>query len=318
MTAQLARTAATAPRKAPSSAAPIGIALASAAAFSTSGPFAKSLLNTGWSPAAAVTARIALAALVLAIPTARALRGRWHLLRSRLPIIAIYGLTGVAGCQLAYFNAIEHLSVGVALLLEYLSPVLLIGLFWVRHRRSPGRLTLAGAALCIGGLVLVLDVFNGVHISLVGVAWGLGAAVCSAAYFLLSSRADEDFPPIALAGTGMVVGALFLVALGAVGVTPMHATTSDVVFAGRQVSFLLPLLGISVLAAAFAYAAGVVSARLLGARVASFVALAEVLFAVLFAWLLLGQLPLPVQLAGGALIVVGVVLVRSAEVQLAD
>ena len=38
--------------------------------------------------------------------------------------------------------------------------------------------------------------------------------------------------------------------------------------------------------------------------------MAEVLFAVLFAWLPLGQLPSPVQFLGGAFILAGIVLVR--------
>ena len=63
-------------------------------------------------------------------------------------------------------------------------------------------------------------------------------------------------------------------------------------------------------AAALAYLLGTVAARRLGSTVASFVGLTEVLFAVLFAWLLLGELPAPVQLAGGVLIIVGVVAVR--------
>ncbi len=309
---------ATVPARRTSPTAAVGIALLSAAAFATSGPFAKALMDAGWSPSAAVTARIGIAALVLAYPTLRALRGRWHLLRSRWPIITLYGLTGVAGCQLAYFYAVQYVSVGVALLLEYLSPLLIIGLFWIRYRRSPGHMTLTGAALCMGGLVLVLDLVGGARISVLGVVWGLGAACCSACYFLISGRADEDLPPIALAGAGMAVATVVLGTLGLIGLTPMRASTADVVLAGHHTSVFVPVLWIAVVSAAFAYVAGVVGARRLGARVASFVALSEVIFAVLFAWALLGQMPLPVQLAGGALIVAGVVLVKMAPDHLAD
>ena len=59
-----------------------------------------------------------------------------------------------------------------------------------------------------------------------------------------------------------------------------------------------------------AYVAGILGARLLGAGVASFVGLTEVLFAVLFAWMLLGQTPRPPQLVGGLLVLAGIVLVR--------
>lgn len=290
------------------------IALISAAAFGASGPFGKSLFAGGWSPAAAVTARIGLAALALAIPTFLEMRGQWHLLRRNVSTVLLYGMTGVAGCQLFYFIAVDHLSVGVALLLEYLSPVLLVLFAWATTRRAPGPLTIAGAVFALGGLALVLNVFGGVQLDAIGVLFGLAAAVCSAAYFLVAAREHEDgLPPIALAGTGMAAGVIPLLLIGATGIMPMHATTHDVPFAGHQVSFLVPLLGVSLLSAAFAYVTGVVSARMLGSRLASFMALAEVLFAVVFAWLLLGELPLPIQLLGGALIVVGVILVRLSE-----
>ena len=64
--------------------------------------------------------------------------------------------------------------------------------------------------------------------------------------------------------------------------------------------------------------AGIAAARMLGAKLASFVGLTEVLFAVLFAWLLLGQLPTVMQLVGGVLIVAGVALVRIDELRTPD
>ncbi|WP_071606255.1 EamA family transporter [Luteipulveratus halotolerans] len=301
-------------RRTPPTRLAFALALVSAAAFGTSGPFGKALFEGGWTPAAAVTARIGIAALVLAVPTYLELRGRWHLLRKNLGIVLLYGMTGVAGCQLFYFVAVEHLSVGVALLLEYLSPVLLVGYTWLLTRRAPSRLTLAGAATAIAGLALVLNVFGDVQLDTVGVACGLAAAFCSAAYFVVASHTHEDsLSPLALAGAGMAAGVLPLVAVGALGLLPFRASTDDVPFAGHEVSFVIPLLGIAVIAAAFAYVTGVVSARMLGSRLASFVALSEVLFAVLFAWWLLGELPLPVQLAGGVLIVAGVLLVKASE-----
>ena len=71
----------------------------------------------------------------------------------------------------------------------------------------------------------------------------------------------------------------------------------------------------SLLAAAIAYVAGIGAARMLGARMASFVGLTEVVFAMLFAWILLGELPTGVQLFGGVLIIAGVTLVRIDELR---
>ena len=68
-------------------------------------------------------------------------------------------------------------------------------------------------------------------------------------------------------------------------------------------------------AAAVTYATGIAATRLLGSKVASFLGLTEVLFSVVLSWLLVDQLPLPVQLAGGVLIVAGVVAVRYDELR---
>lgn len=80
-------------------------------------------------------------------------------------------------------------------------------------------------------------------------------------------------------------------------------------------SWLVPIAGLSLIAAVVAYLTGVAGARLLGARLSSFVGLTEVMFAVLIAWLVLGELPSAVQLLGGALIVAGVALVRVDELR---
>lgn len=296
-------------------AAGLGLALLSAATFGTSGSFAKSLTDAGWSPGAAVAIRIGVAALILAVPAVVAMRGRWSALRRSAGMVTVFGVVAVAGCQVFFFNAVQTLSVGVALLLEYLGTVLVVGWMWLRHGHRPRRLTVAGSGVAVVGLVLVLDLIGGSRLDLVGVLWGLGAAVGLATYFVLSSKGDADVPPVAVASAGMSIGAVTLLALGVIGVLPMHATFGTVDFAGYRTSWLVPVVGLSLVAAAIAYVTGIGAARILGARLASFVGLTEVVFAVLFAWLLLGELPTGVQLMGGVLIVAGVALVRIDELR---
>ncbi|WP_156384324.1 EamA family transporter [Marmoricola sp. Leaf446] len=295
------------------------VALVSAATFGTSGPFAKSLLETGWTPGSTVFLRIAGAALLLLVPTVRALSGRWHLLRGSWRQVLVYGAMAVALPQLAFFYAVDTLSVGVALLLEYLGLVLVVAWQALVRRRWPALPTLAGVVLAVGGLTLVLDLpslLRGgeVQISGIGVAWGLLAALGLASYFVMSGVSHDDaLPPLALAGSGLVVASVGFGVLGLLGVLPMTFRTDDVELAGAVLPWWVPVLELGAVAAATAYVTGIVAARLLGAKVASFVGLSEVLFAVLFAWLLLGQLPGLVQLAGGLLILAGVVVVRLEE-----
>ena len=292
------------------------LAVLSAATFGTSGTFASSLIRAGWSPAAAVLARIAVSALLLAVPALLQLRGRWVLLRKSAGKVAAFGLVAVAGCQLFYFNAIERMPVGVALLLEYLGAVLVVGWLWLRPGQRPRRLPVVGAVTAIAGLALVLNLAGSAHLDPIGVMWGLLAAIGLAIYFLLSAAEDaEPVPPIVMAWGGMCVGAVVLAALGWTGMLPMTARASDVEFLGHQVSWVVPVLGLSLVAAVIAYVAGIGAARRLGAKFASFAGMAEVLFAILFAWLLLGQLPSGVQFLGGVFILAGVTLVRIDELK---
>ncbi|WP_425865101.1 EamA family transporter [Arthrobacter sp. TWP1-1] len=290
-------------------------AFASAATFALSGSFAKSLFEAGWSPGAAVAIRIGGAAVVLLIPVVIISVRQWSSVKGSLLRIAVYGIVPIALCQLFYFNAVAHLSVGVALLLEYLSPVLLVGFAWLTTRIRPRLLTVLGAVCAMSGLVLVLDLAGSTQVSVEGILWGLAAAVCSAVFFIMSSRSNDNVPPILMAGGGMAVGAVLIFGLGLSGLMPLVFTTTDVVFAGNLVPWWVPVLGLVLITTVFAYVAGIIATRGLGSKVASFVALFEVLFAVLWAWILLGEMPRLIQLLGGLCIMGGVVMVRLDELR---
>jgi drug/metabolite transporter (DMT)-like permease len=307
----------------------LALALLSAATFGTSGTFGSALIEAGWSPAAAVTARISLSALLLTVPAVLQLRGRWALLRRDAVPVAMFGLIAVAGCQLFYFSAIQRLPVGVALLLEYLGVLLVVGWLWLRHGQRPRRRTVAGTVAALAGLALVLGVTGHVRIDPLGVMWGLLAAVGLAIYFLISAATGqaprtsrtgrgsqappEPLPPIAMTWAAMCTGTAALAVLGWTGLVPMTMHTGPVTVLNHQVSWVLPVVGLALISSVVPYVAGIGAARRLGAKLASFAGLAEVLFAILFAWLLLGQLPTAMQIVGGVFILAGVALVRLDE-----
>lgn len=290
----------------------LGLALLSAASFGTSGVFAKGLLNAGWSPAAAAVWRVSIGTLVLLPLASRALRGRRSLLHHHYKEILLFGVVAVAGCQLAYYLAVAQLSVAVALLLEYCGVVLVVAWPWLRQGQRPTRLTVMGAGVALVGLVLVLGIVGGsVQLNPIGVWWGLVAAVCMAAYFLVAAhQSDGGLPPVVLATGGLLVGAITLGVAGMLGLVDMHWTHNDVIFSGLSVPWWLSVIELGVLAAAVAYLSGVAAARRLGSTVASFVSLSEVLFTALWAWLLLAETPSLMQQIGGLAVLVGVFLVR--------
>ncbi|HEY4267370.1 MAG TPA: DMT family transporter [Galbitalea sp.] len=285
-------------------------ALGAAASFGLSGPFVKPLLDAGWSPGAATLVRTGGAAVVFAIPGAFALRGRWGVLLTNWRTILAFGIFGVLAAQVCYYSAIEHVSVGVALLVEYLAPVFLVLFAWARTRRHPGWFTIAGAIVALAGLVLVLNLAGSEAPSIVGIGWALIASLGACIYYVIAARQNDELPPIALAAAGMVVATITLILLGLVGVFDMRATFGSVHLLGASISWVVPALVIMALSTVAAYLFGLAGSVRLGTRIASFVGLTEVLFAVMFAWLLLGQLPAPIQFLGGALVIAGLVLVQ--------
>ncbi|WP_037496540.1 EamA family transporter [Solirubrobacter soli] len=291
----------------------LAFAVASAASFGLSGSLARGLLDAGWSAGAVVLARLAIGALVVAPLAFRALSGRWGALRTNAWFLLLFGAVPVAGAQFAYFSAVQRMDVGPALLIEYTAPAAVVVWLWLRNGERPGPLTVAGAGLAALGLVLVLDLLSGADLNPAGVAWALLAMVGCASYFVLAAKPRADLPPVALAGAGLASGALVLALLGVTGLLPMSATTASPVYAGDAWAWWVPLVGLGVVTAGLAYCTGIEASRRLGSRLSSFVALLEVVAGVTFAWLLLDQLPGAAQLAGGALIIAGVVVVKLGE-----
>jgi drug/metabolite transporter (DMT)-like permease len=196
-----------------------------------------------------------------------------------------------------------------------MAPVIIVLWLWAASRKRPRALTFGGTLLSLAGLVLVLDLTGTVKIDVIGVFWGIAAAVCLAMYFFITAKENDSLPPIVLASGGLLLGAAVMWIAAATGLLPMAFSTADTRLGPWITPWWVSMVGLVVLATVLAYVSGIMAARALGSKVASFVALTEVLFAVTWAWLLLGELPGVVQLLGGALIVGGVILVRLDELR---
>ncbi len=289
------------------------IAILSALLFSTSGILAKPLLEAGWTSGAAVLVRIGGAALVMLIPTVVLISRSPAAVRSNWRYLVAYGLFPIAGAQLGFYTAIRTLPVGIALLIEYLAPVYVVGWLWLRRGQRPGPLTVAGAVTSVVGLVLVLDPFSGQGVDPVGVAWAFGSSLCVVVYFLLSAQVADDLSPGLVIGVGMIVGCLALAAAGLVGLLPMAMSTGGATLDSVTMPWWGYVVALAVVSTVLPYVTGIMAVSRLGPRLGAFIALAEVVFAAILAWLLLGQSATFSQLVGGVLIIVGVILVKLGE-----
>ncbi|WP_236864477.1 EamA family transporter [Brevibacterium daeguense] len=285
-----------------------GLTLVSAFLFAAAGPVAKAMYATGWTPGSVVLLRLLGCAVLLALPTVLAMRGRWSEVRTHWRMLLVYGVVAMAGVQGLFFMAVEHLTVAVALLLEMTAPLMIVFWVWLRTKARPSLLTFIGMAVSMSGLVLVLDP-RGAQLHLGGVLMALGAAVCLCAYFLVGAKTDIQIPAVAMTGIGMGIGAGVILALWPTGLLDYEFRTADIALGEISVPWYVGVFLI-VMATGGAYLTGIAGIRLIGATVSSFVNLIEVPFSVVVAWLVLAELPVLMQLAGGVLVLGGVGFIK--------
>ncbi|WP_433873492.1 EamA family transporter [Saccharopolyspora sp. CA-218241] len=282
-------------------------AVASAICFGGSGPFAKPLIAAGFSPLQVAWLRLAGGA-VLMLPFAL----RHVRTARRVPRLLLgYGLFAIAGVQVSYFAAIATVPVGVALLIEFLGPVLVLG--WIRfvRRRPVTRSAALGVVLAVVGLACVVELWGGLGFDPVGLLLALAAAGCQATYFLLSDS-GPDVNPLALVSYGLLLGAAAVTALAQPWRMDWGALLGDVELAGHAVPALFAVGWIVLISTALAYLTGIVAVRRLSAPVAGAVAFLEPVVATLLAWALLGEALGPVQVVGGALVLAGAFVAQRA------
>jgi drug/metabolite transporter (DMT)-like permease len=277
--------------------------------FGSSGASAKAALASGLSPLSVAQARIALSAVVLLVAVAVLRPGALRVRRAEVPLLLAYGLLAFCLVQTMYILALSRLPVAVAMLLEYLAPVLVA--LWVRvvRRTRLPRSTWLGATLALTGLALVVQVWRGFRLDALGLVFGLASACALASYFLLSERGLSGRDPLGLVACGAVIGLVPLALLGSWRF-PFEVLDRPVTVGALTVLAWAPLLWLALVGTTLAYLLGVAALRHLPAPVVSVLSTVEVLVAAGIAWALLGESLTPTQLAGGAVLLAGVVVVQ--------
>lgn len=289
----------------------LGLALVSAFAFGGSGVAAKPLIESGLDPLHVVWMRVAGAALIL-LPVA--LRHR-ELPRCRPGLLLGFGLLGITGCQALYFVAISRIPVGVAILVEFLGPALLLG--WVRfvQRRPVSRAAALGVVLAIAGMAAVVEIWSGLAFDPLGLLLSFGAACCQVAYFVLADDGAEggDAPePIAVIAYGLLVGTVVLTAVARPWNIEWTVLLHRTELGEREVPAVLLIAWIVLVSTVVAYLAGVLAVRRLTPQVAGVVAALEAVVGTVLAWVLLDEHLGAAQVVGGALVLAGAFTAQTA------
>lgn len=216
----------------------------------------------------------------------------------------------MAGVQLCYFVAAGRLPVGIAILIEFTSPVLIaLWTRFVRKTRLP-RVLWLGIALAMLGLGMVAQVWTGLRLDAVGLLAAAGSAVCSAGYFLLGEHGVSTRQPLGMVTWGMIIGAVAVCALAPPWTWPGALLSAPARFGPWHPPVWLLLVAVALLSTALAYIVGLAALRHLPASVASVLGLLEPLIATVTAWALLGETLAWIQALGAAILLAGALLVQ--------
>jgi drug/metabolite transporter (DMT)-like permease len=278
-----------------------------AACFGVNGSVSKLVLQAGLEPERLTALRCTGAAAGLIAWMLLSRRERIHVRARELPALVACGIAGAALVQWLYFVAIGRLPVGVALLLEFTAPVFVA--LWARFvRRHPVRPRLwAALVLTVAGLAGVAQV-GGAGLDPVGVAAGFGAALALAAFYLLGEHTMDQRSGLELSCLVFVVAALFWAVVQPFWTFPVGTLAAST--PGGPVWLLC----------CFVVVAGTIAPYLLNfaalarlpATAVSITGTSEPVLAGLVAWLALGEALGPLQLLGGAVVLLGIVLAQTA------
>lgn len=292
--------------------------LVAATLFGVNGSVAKVALSSGLSSLRLTEARCAGACIGLVLlalvrrPASLRVRGRDELTR-----LALFGIAGVALVQLFYFLAISRLAIGIALLIQYLGPLLVA--VWartVRHERVRRRVWVA-LALSLAGLALMVELWQGLALDGLGVAYALIAAVVFAAYLLLAEREASERDPISLMAWGFLFASLFWTVAQPWWSFPAGRVGETVALHGRLASLHLPVwalvLWVIVLGSIVPFSLIVGGLRHVSAVRVGIAAMLEPVVATIVAWAWLRESLSAVQLAGAAVVLAAVLLAQTAR-----
>ncbi|CAA9378554.1 MAG: hypothetical protein AVDCRST_MAG21-1627 [uncultured Nocardioidaceae bacterium] len=228
-----------------------------------------------------------------------------------------FGITGVALVQWFYFVAIDHLPVGIALLLEFTAPILVAVFARVVYREPVRRRLWLGLGLSLGGLAMVAQVWDGMTLDVVGVMAGLAAAVSLATYFLVGERSVTQQAPVVVLTEAFVVAAIFWNLLRPV----THLGDADLgadqslggTLAGAEAPLWTLLAFMVLLGTVVPFLAELSALRYLSATEVALVGMLEPVGAGVLGWLWFRESLLAAQIVGVVLVLTGIALAQTAR-----
>jgi drug/metabolite transporter (DMT)-like permease len=296
-----------------------GYAMVASAAtlFAVNGTVSKVILKSGISAQQLTEARCAGALVGLVLLAALTRPGSLRVNATDLPLLIALGVGGLALVQWSYFYAIARLDIGIALLIQFVGPILVA--LWARlifGEYVRRRIWLA-LVLALGGLTLIVEVWHGRRLSGAGLAAAAVAAITYAAYILLAERGVRRRDPISLSAWGFLFATLFWSAVAPWWHYPAARVNDDVSLLGHLASSHLPVVALMlwmiVLGTIVPFLLVVGALGRISATRAGITGMLEPVVAIVVAWAWLGESLDAIQLSGAALTLAGISLALSSR-----
>ena len=293
------------------------MASVAAVLWGLNGGVSKTILASGLSPERLAQVRSLGAALALVAVLAVVAPGRLRLTRRELPFILTFGIAGLAFVQWFYFLALHRLAIGVALLIEYLAPLLVA--LWARffYKETVRRRIWVALGLSLAGLALIVNVFGGTSLSTAGVLFALAGAFAYATYVLLAEHVVGNRDPVSLLAWGFLFASVFWAVLDPWWSFPTHLLTRTTSLQGNLDAWHLPvwlLAALMILVGTVAPFFLLISAlRHLPATRVGIVAMLEPVVGALVGWAWLSESLGGGQLAGAAVVLAAIGLAQTAR-----
>jgi drug/metabolite transporter (DMT)-like permease len=291
--------------------------LVAATLFSLNGAVSKLALNVSamgtlrWTELRSTGAFVGLALGLALIAPAQLRIGT----RRELVNLAFYGVVGFALVQWLYFVAIDRLPIGIGLLFEFTAPVLIA--LWARFAwHEPVRRRVWPAlGLVIGGLALVAQVWAGLTLDGLGVTAGLLAAIALAVYYLMGERLVGRRDPTSVVCLGLGFASLLWGFVLPWWSFPVDALSIDAVLPhglGTAPVWVLAVWTVT-LGTIAPFVLSIAALRHLPATTVGIVATFEPVAAAVVAWAWLGESLVAVQILGGVVVLVGILLAETSR-----
>jgi drug/metabolite transporter (DMT)-like permease len=269
---------------------------------STMSVLAKLAFLHGMDPLTVVTWRASLALLTLGLALIMSKRRLPKIALADLPSFLLLGIVGVAVNYAAYFYALSYTTVATAVVLLYTYPTVVAILSRAFLREHLGAVKILSLGLTFSGCVALTKAYDLAVFkpNILGISLAILASLAAAVYFVLGRRALRTYGAWTVLFYGLAFGSATLIVA-----SPRSFVALD--FSLEVVAILIALALFPTL---FAYSLFTLALTHIEASTTSVIATLEPVAAIILAFLVLGEAVDVVQLAGIALVIMGIVALQ--------